>query len=252
MTSSLVDTEYFKYKWKTRIYWIFNKIENWNDQRVRCVVCGNPFVNVDVKNITYGYSKKTCCKICERKLASMSCIKHMQDVYGVDNAFQVKEVIDKLKAIKDTMQLHRDKTRKLNGTFKTSKQEDKVYEILCEKFTKDDIVRQYKSNKYPFFCDFYVKSLDLYIECNFTWTHGGHWFNKNSKEDLDKVVYMKSKHSKYYDNAIETWTIRDVKKRECAEKNGLNFIVFWHLPHLCELEKDMTLHLLQEHVHVMQ
>ena len=96
----------------------------------------------------------------------------MQDVYGVDNAFQVKEVIDKLKAIKDTMQLHRDKTRKLNGTFKTSKQEDKVYEILCEKFTKDDIVRQYKSNKYPFSCDFYIKSLDLYIECNFSWTHG--------------------------------------------------------------------------------
>ena len=58
MTSSLVDTEYFKYKWKTRIYLILNKIENWNDQRVRCVVCGNPFVNVDVKNITYGYSKK--------------------------------------------------------------------------------------------------------------------------------------------------------------------------------------------------
>ena len=229
MTSSLVDTEYFKYKWKTRIYWILNKIENWNDRRVRCVVCGKPFVGVDVKNVTHSYSKKTCCKICERKLASMSCIKHMQDVYGVDNAFQVKEVIDKLKAIKDTMQLHRDNTRKLNGTFKTSKQEDKVYEILCEKFTKDDIVRQYKSEKYPFFCDFYVKSLDLYIECNFTWTHGGHWFDKNSKEDLDKVAYMKSKHTKYYDNAIDTWTVRDVKKREYLEKNRLNFIVFWSL-----------------------
>ena len=153
----------------------------------------------------------------------------MQDVYGVDNAFQVKEVIDKLKAIKDTMQLHRYKTRKLNGTFKTSKQEDKVYEILCEKFTKDDIVRQYKSEKYPFFCDFYVKSLDLYIECNFTWTHGGHWFDKSSTKDLKRLEYMKSKHTKYYDNAIDTWTVRDVKKREYLEKNRLNFIVFWSL-----------------------
>ena len=38
---------------------------------------------------------------------------------------------------------------------------------------------------------------------------------------------MKSKHTKYYDNAIETWTVRDVKKRQCAEKNHLNYIVFW-------------------------
>ena len=159
----------------------------------------------------------------------MSCIKHMQDVYGVDNAFQVKEVIDKLKAIKDTMQLHRDKTRKLNGTFKASKQEDKVYEILCEKFTKDDIVRQYKSEKYPFSCDFYIKSLDLYIECNFSWTHGGHWFDKNSQEDLQRLAFMKSKHTKYYDNAIQTWTVRDVKKRECSQNNKLNYIVFWSL-----------------------
>ena len=40
---------------------------------------------------------------------------------------------------------------------------------------------------------------------------------------------MKSKHTKYYDNAIDTWTVRDVKKREYLEKNRLNFIVFWSL-----------------------
>ena len=252
MTPLLIDTPSFKYKWKTRVYWVLNGIENWNDIRVKCIVCGKPFVGVDVKNVTHGYAKKTCCKKCERTLAYQSCIKYMQEKYGVGNAYQIKEVVDKLKLHKDEIQSHREKTRRKNKTFKVSKQEDAVYEMLCNKFGKDDIKRQYKSYEYPFLCDFYVKSLDLYIECNFSWTHGGHWFNKNSKEDLDKVAYMKSKHSKYYDNAIETWTIRDVKKRECAEKNGLNFIVFWHLPHLCELEKDMTLHLLQEHVHVMQ
>ena len=40
---------------------------------------------------------------------------------------------------------------------------------------------------------------------------------------------MKSKHSKYYDNAIEIWTVRDVKKHEVALKNGLNYVVFWTL-----------------------
>ena len=39
----------------------------------------------------------------------------------------------------------------------------------------------------------------------------------------------KSKKSKYYDNAIDTWTVRDVKKRKCAEGNHLNYIVFWAL-----------------------
>ena len=40
---------------------------------------------------------------------------------------------------------------------------------------------------------------------------------------------MKSKHTKYYDNAIQTWTVRDVKKRECSQNNKLNYIVFWNL-----------------------
>ena len=34
----------------------------------------------------------------------------------------------------------------------------------------------------------------------------------------------KSKNSKYYDNAIETWTVRDVKKREIAKKNSINYL----------------------------
>jgi hypothetical protein len=75
-------------------------------------------------------------------------------------------------------------TKRKNGTFNTSKPEDKSYELLCEKFDKDDIIRQYKSEKYPFNCDFYVKSIDTYIECNFNWTHGGHPFDPNSEEDL--------------------------------------------------------------------
>ena len=34
----------------------------------------------------------------------------------------------------------------------------------------------------------------------------------------------KSKNSKYYQNAIENWTIRDVEKRDIAKKNNLNWI----------------------------
>ena len=39
----------------------------------------------------------------------------------------------------------------------------------------------------------------------------------------------KAKNSKYYKNAINTWTIYDVKKRNIAKKNNLNYIEFWNI-----------------------
>ena len=74
--------------------------------------------------------------------------------------------------------------RKRNGSWNVSKPEDRVYGFLTSKFGKEDVDRQYRSSSYPFSCDFYIKSLDLYIECNFSWTHGGHWFDSNSKDDI--------------------------------------------------------------------
>ena len=79
------------------------------------------------------------------------------------------------------------------------------------------LIRQYKSEEYPFACDFYDPVSKTYIECNFSWTHGGHWFDSTSEDDIKRVECMRAKNSKYYVNAIETWTVRDVKKRRCAE-----------------------------------
>ena len=47
----------------------------------------------------------------------------------------------------------------------------------------EDIIRQYKSDLYPFACDFYIPSLDLYIECNYHWTHGNKLY-EGTKEGL--------------------------------------------------------------------
>ena len=73
-----------------------------------------------------------------------------------------------------------------------------------------------------------IPDLDLYIEYQGTWTHGLHPFNENNKEDIDKLNLWKSKNSKYYDNAINTWTIRDVNKRNIAKQNNLNWIEFFN------------------------
>lgn len=60
-------------------------------------------------------------------------------------------------------------TKKEHNTFNTSKPEDLFYEELKKLFTSDDIIRQHKDNiRYPFNCDFYIKSLDMFIELNLT------------------------------------------------------------------------------------
>ncbi len=117
-------------------------------------------------------------------------------------------------------------TQKLNNTFNTSNQEEQSYNILKEKYP--DIIRQYKSDVYPFYCDFYIPSLDLYIECNYHWTHGGKPF-ENTDEDNIKLEQWKSKNTKYYYNAINTWTNLDVKKKNIAKQNNLNYIIFWDI-----------------------
>lgn len=120
-------------------------------------------------------------------------------------------------------------TKRKNNTFNTSKPEEETYILLCDKFGKDDILRQYKSKDYPFRCDFFIKHLDLLVECNYSWVHGGHPFDPSSREDIEKVEKWKSKCSKYYDNAIYTWTVRDINKLRIAKEKRANLKVVWTL-----------------------
>ena len=127
---------------------------------------------------------------------------------------------------------HQIETKRKNNSFHISKQEAEAYKILVSKYGTENVLTQYESNVYPFRCDFYIKSLNLYIECNFTQTHGFHWFNPSDKNDVIKLELWKSKHTKYYDNAIQTWTIRDPEKRRYAIQNNLNYKVYWSLNEL--------------------
>lgn len=57
-----------------------------------------------------------------------------------------------------------------------------------------------------------------------------HPFNKDSKEDINKLNELKekAKTSKFYENAVQVWTVRDVNKRKCADKNNLNYIMLYN------------------------
>lgn len=111
----------------------------------------------------------------------------------------------------------------------TSKVEDVLHMMLCARFGTGDVERQYSSFWYPFPCDFYVKSRDLYIELNAFWTHGGRWF----ADDEECRALLESWRDKIrdgvpgYDDGVRTWSIRDVDKRATARENGLNYLVFW-------------------------
>ena len=115
-------------------------------------------------------------------------------------------------------------TKKKNHTFNTSHIEEEIYNYFIKNNIK--IIRQYKSDLYPFLCDFYLPDYDLYIEIQGNWTHGRHPFDENNQDDIN-ILNMwkeKSKNSLYYINAIEVWTKRDVKKRNISKQNNLNYL----------------------------
>ena len=145
------------------------------------------------------------------------------------------ELQNKIQKAQETLQAHPEitkqavqkgiLTKRKNNTFNTSKPENKLYELLKQKYT--NVKRNYNSDKrYPFMCDFYIPSKDLFIELQASWTHGGKLFNSEDISCLDQLNSWKQKSltSKYYKNAIETWTIRDVRKRNIAQQNKLNYI----------------------------
>lgn len=112
-----------------------------------------------------------------------------------------------------------------------TKREIEVETYLKTLFDKKDIIYQYRDDKrYPFNCDFYIKSLDLFIEVNEYWTHGPHRFDIHNSKDLEllKEWELKSKDKPQYLNAIETWTVRDIRKFEYANKYNLKYVALYH------------------------
>lgn len=160
--------------------------------------------------------------------------------YGVKSALQSPEIMKK--KLNTTLQRYgvpfysnKEKefaTKKRNNSYlkHKSKYEQVIEKSLLEKYSPEDIIYQYRDNNYPFVADFYIKSIDTYIEVNGNWTHGPHPFNANSKNDVELLDKWKekAKTSKYYQNAIYTWTELDVRKLQHAINNNINLILIYH------------------------
>ena len=152
-------------------------------------------------------------------------LKTLQTKYGVTNPMSIPSVKEKFNTTLLERQKKEYETKKKNGTFNSSQLEKDTFEILKSKFP--DTLVQYRDERYPFNCDFYIPNLDLFIECQYSWTHGGHPYNKEN--DKEKLELWESKNTQYYKNAINTWTVRDVKKRETAKQNNINYLEFFNI-----------------------
>lgn len=125
-------------------------------------------------------------------------------------------------------------TRAKNGTLGKNADtipELETYKKLLESFSEEDIVKQYfDKDRYPFKCDFYIKSIDKFIEVHGNWTHGDMPFDPENPECQLKLAQWqeKAKDSDYYRCAIYTWTDLDVRKLETAKKNNLNYEVIYY------------------------
>lgn len=153
--------------------------------------------------------------------------------YGTPYYWQSAEARERLKALLNQNEVQEKiiATKKRRGTLNSSKAEKAAYAMLIEKFGADDVETQYKSDsRYPYACDFYIRSMDLFIELNASWLHGFHWFDETNEADLirlNEIVEKAEAGKPLYQRALYIWTHDDLRKRATAESNGINYLVFW-------------------------
>ena len=121
-----------------------------------------------------------------------------------------------------------------NGTVGNRKTniESVIEQDLINRYGEEHIHYQYSDNRYPFKCDFYVDTEDLFIEVNNWWHHGPHPYDENDVADQELLNCLIEKsiqnpEQRQWKEAIKTWTVRDVEKMQVAKKNHLNYITIY-------------------------
>lgn len=166
--------------------------------------------------------------------------------YGVENPMQRKDITVvspftdsniRIKAMNTKSGRIRDAMVEFKNTgvwtdkALVSKPEKIVFQLLLSRFGKSDVFYSYGlhpyDERYPYNCDFYIKSLDLFIELNTHYGHGKHWYDENNHDDVLRVKHLMQSKSKKCHDAVHVWTELDVEKRKTAANSGIRYLVFW-------------------------
>lgn len=134
-----------------------------------------------------------------------------QERYDVDYPIQAEEIKNKYD-FKEIARL-RHKTMKENGLYRlqSSKLENEFYGLLCEYFVEDDINRFKHINNWNI--DFYIKSIDTYIQFD-----GAYWHGLN--RDIEVIKQFTNER----DKIIYSVYLRDIEQNDWFEKNKLKLI----------------------------
>lgn len=122
----------------------------------------------------------------------------------------------------------------LDGTKVRSNAEVEIYNC----FLSAGIAVEYEhvDDRYPYLCDFYLPTYDIFIEYQGFMSHGksgdvilGPYDEK--REDHRQLLEEWKSHEDdpFFESCIEVWTVTDPEKRIYAEKNNLNWYEFWTL-----------------------
>lgn len=120
-------------------------------------------------------------------------------------------------------------SKKLNGTANISGSEERLYKNLCTRYGEDDVERNYDSDpRYPWHCDFYIKSKDLFIEVNDFPTHYIEPFDKNNLDHINLLEHCKNEPKNWVEERmVNVWGYSDILKRETAYNNNLNYLMIY-------------------------
>ena len=159
--------------------------------------------------------------------------KTMMERYGIENPYQLENVRKKINYDKIV------DTKRRIGALNSSNGEHKLLEILKKIFNETDIITEYQDERYKnpknnrrYCCDFYIKSIDLFIELQGHYTHGKHPYDSNSREDIllkEKYESKVSNKKPSYQKIIDIWCNADVVKRNVAKENNLNYLEIFSL-----------------------
>ena len=138
--------------------------------------------------------------------------------YGTDHYMQSEDYRQHLPEI----QQRREQTMRERGSFSASAVENALAAVSgLERQHRDD-------DRYPHMCDLYDPATDTFVEVNASWTHGRHWFGSSCADAGTLSAWQdKASGSEYYGMAADTWSRRDVAKREHARAAGLSYVTLW-------------------------
>jgi hypothetical protein len=267
-----------RFKDSSSIEETLKRIELSIEEKPKCPVCGKPVVFVGRKARMF---TKYCCESCGARSEETTKKKKetqlknwgtencydsdkykqlMTEKYGVEYIWQREDIKEKKKekclqkygceypTQNEEIKQKVWETTKQNSTPRTSNEENQIYQWLLE--LGYNVNRFYKSDNYPFNCDFYLPDYDLYIEYQGSFYHNKRSFlnTPDDKKELEEynikindILQKDPNKNPKLKGVVDTWAVRDVYKRQYCLNNNIKFLELYYVKSKDDLKFQIEL-----------